>query len=162
LRIELEELKEAADSGVIPTVLPQPLPRGGNARRWKFAFAGAAAAGLIAVALGVLRSGQGPLTATAPAAPQVEMTRLTSSGTAGLAAISPDGKYVVHVVVEPAQQSLWMRQVATSSNVQIVAPAPVRYDGLTFSPDGNFVYYSTYPQAASIATLYTIPVLGGT
>jgi hypothetical protein len=61
----------------------------------------------------------------------------------GLAAISPDGKYVVHVVVEPAQQSLWMRQVATSSNVQIVAPTPVRYDGLTFSPDGKFVYYST-------------------
>jgi serine/threonine protein kinase/Tol biopolymer transport system component len=162
LRIELEELKEAADSGVIQTVSPQPLARGGNARRWKFAFAGSVAVGLIAVAFGVLHSRQVSPTATVPAAPQIELTRLTSSGKAGLAAISPDGKYVVHVVVEPAQQSLWMRQVATSSNVLIVPPSPVRYDGLTFSPDGNFVYYSTYPQAGTLATLYTIPVLGGT
>jgi serine/threonine protein kinase/Tol biopolymer transport system component len=158
LRIELEELKEAADSGVIQTV-PQPLTPGENARWWKFAFAGAV---LIAVALGVLRTRQASPVDTAPAAPQIELTRLTSSGTAGLAAISPDGKYVVHVVVEPTQQSLWVRQVATSSNVLIVPAAHVRYDGLTFSPDGNFVYYSTYPKVGALGTLYTIPLLGGT
>ena len=45
--------------------------------------------------------------------------RLTSTGKATHAAISPDGNYVVHVVNDSGKQSLWVRQVATSSNVQI-------------------------------------------
>jgi Tol biopolymer transport system component len=63
--------------------------------------------------------------------------------------------------MDPHEQSLWMRQVATSSNVQIVPPAAVRYDGVAFSRDGNFVYYSIYPNTGSFATLYSVPVLGG-
>src|SRR5262249_42146265 len=94
----------------------------------------------------------------------VKLTRLTTTGKASLAAISPDGKYVVHVVSD-GNQSLWMRQVATTSNVQIVPPAEVRYDGLAFAPDGNYVYFSTYPAGrggSNIASLYQVPVLGGT
>ena len=59
--------------------------------------------------------------------------------------------------------SLWVRQTATTSDVQIVAPAPVIYDGVGFSPDGNYVYYNTYPRpGGGLATLYRVPVLGGT
>jgi Tol biopolymer transport system component len=102
-------------------------------------------------------------TAPAPAAivEAVKLTRLTNTGKASLAAVSPDGKYVAHVVAESGSQSLWMRQTATTSNVQIVTPGAVRYDGVVFSPDGNYVYYSTYPQVGSFATLYQVPVLGG-
>ena len=42
------------------------------------------------------------------------------------------------------QPALWMRQTATTSDVQIVPAAPVRYDGVTYSPDGDYVYYVTY------------------
>ena len=90
----------------------------------------------------------------------MRISRLTNTGRASDAAISPDGKYVVHVVSEAGQQSLWVRQVVTSSNVQIVPPAQVKYLGLTFSPDENYVYYTmlgTNPPAA----LYQVPVLGG-
>ena len=39
-------------------------------------------------------------------------------------------------------ESLWIRQTATPSNVQIVAPRPdVRIGALTVTPDGNFVDY---------------------
>lgn len=92
----------------------------------------------------------------------MSITRLTSSGKATDATISPDGKYVVHVVDDAGQQSLWVRQVATTSNVQIVPPADVVYGGLTFSADGNYIYYVNRPRTAVVATLYQVPVLGGT
>jgi len=75
-------------------------------------------------------------------------------------AISPDGKYAAYVVREEAEQSLWIKQIATSSNVQIVAPAEVRYRGLTFSRDGNYVYY-VMAESNTKTALYQIPALGG-
>ena len=60
--------------------------------------------------------------------------------------MSGDGRYVAHVSAKDGQQSLWLRQVATTSNVEIVPPAEVRYVGVTFSPDGNHIYYATYAR----------------
>ena len=89
-----------------------------------------------------------------------KFARLTTTGSALIAAISPDGRYVVHIKAE-GQPSLWIRQTAAMSDVQIVPPSDVRYDGLTFAPDGNFVYYVTYAGTGGVAALYRIPVLGG-
>src|SRR2546425_3607521 len=50
----------------------------------------------------------------------MKLTKLTSSGKAGFSAISPDGRYVAHMVNGSEGTSLWMRQVATSSSVQIM------------------------------------------
>ena len=91
-----------------------------------------------------------------------KFTRLTTTGKASGVAISPDGKYVVHIQDDGGQQSLWTRQVATQSNVQIVAPAAVNYSGLTFSPDGNYVYYTAYSQELIHQTLFQVSTLGGT
>ena len=91
----------------------------------------------------------------------LRMTQLTSTGKANLAVISPDSRYVVHVVNDGAQASLWVRQVATSSNVEIVKSGETRYVGLTFSPDGNYVYYVVYEKNSPLGTVYQIPVLGG-
>ena len=78
-----------------------------------------------------------------------------------MAAISGDGRYVAHVSAKGGQQSLWLRQVATTSNVEIVPSAEVRYVGLTFSPDGNYIYYTTYNAGTNLGLLYQIAVLGG-
>jgi serine/threonine protein kinase len=91
----------------------------------------------------------------------MKIARLTSSGTADKAAISPDGKYVVHVASETGQQSLRVRQVNTHSDVQIVPPSDVQYTGLTFSRDGDFIYYIAAEKNSSTSNLYQIPVLGG-
>ena len=93
--------------------------------------------------------------------PRMKIARLTSTGKATDAAISPDGKYVIHVVDDGEQQSLWMRQVLTSSNVQINPPADLIYLGLTFSPGGNYLYYISWDKKTAYA-LYQMPVLGGT
>jgi eukaryotic-like serine/threonine-protein kinase len=92
-----------------------------------------------------------------------QFTRLTTTGNATGAAISPDGKWLVHVQDDGEQKSLWLRQVAVAnSNTQIVPPAPVRFFGVAFSPDGNYVYYSVSESHEGTGTLYQVPVLGGT
>jgi serine/threonine protein kinase len=94
----------------------------------------------------------------------MSMEKLTNSGKTLLATISPDGKYVVNVVDEGhGQESLWMRHVATGSNAQIMPAAEISYKGLTFSPNGDFLYFvSGDPQHPGLGFLYQIPVLGGT
>ncbi len=101
--------------------------------------------------------------AKAPAVPfqSMQLTRITNTGRARMATISPDGKYVVHSVEEAGKESLWVRQIVTSSLVQIVPPAETHYFGMTFSPDGNFVYYVRADKGDSRASLYEVPVLGG-
>jgi serine/threonine protein kinase/Tol biopolymer transport system component len=99
----------------------------------------------------------------APSFASVRLQRLTTTGKATLAAISPDGKLVVHVKSEGGRESLWLRQAATTSDTQIVAPSDNRYWGLTISPDANYVYYiaSEGDYNALARTLYQVPVLGG-
>ena len=89
--------------------------------------------------------------------------KLTDTGKAFMAAISPDGKYVIHVAQELGKQSLWIRHIATGSNTQIVPPTDANYTGMTFAPDGNYVYFVRIEHdRPSIGLLYQIPVLGGT
>jgi Tol biopolymer transport system component len=64
------------------------------------------------------------------------------------------------VVNDGKQQSLWLRQVSTSSNVQIIPPAEVTYLGLTFSPGGDYLYYILWDRK-SFYILYQMPMLGG-
>ena len=101
-----------------------------------------------------------------PARPgeQMQMTQLTTSGKAWNATISPDGKYVVYIQLDVGQQTLWLYQVATGSNVQIVPAAgeDVIYSAPTFSNDGNYVYYVRYDKDHPYGELYKVASLGGT
>jgi len=91
-----------------------------------------------------------------------KITKLTTSGKASRVAISPDGKYVVHVQNDGGQQSLVIRQVNTQSNVQIVPPAPVEYFFLKFSPSGDYIYYVVFDYTNySNPNLFKLPTLGG-
>jgi Tol biopolymer transport system component len=90
----------------------------------------------------------------------IKISRLTTNAKAKDAAISFDGKFVVYVMDDGGQQSLWVKQVITGSNVQIVPPANVAYSGLTFSKAADYVYYVKH-ENKDIGTLYRMPVLGG-
>jgi len=92
---------------------------------------------------------------------QMKVARLTSTGKVRRAAVSPDGKYVVHVVDEAGQQGLWIRQIVIGSNVNVLPPAEVNYLSLTFSQDGNYVYYVRREKAGSKGIVYQMPALGG-
>src|SRR5712664_4807239 len=97
---------------------------------------------------------------------KTQITRLTTNGKVTIAAISPDGRYVADVTDEGVvhgRETLWVRQVGTGSDVQIVPPANVVYGGLIFSRDGDFLYVAqSESKDSSLGVLYKIPVLGGT
>lgn len=90
------------------------------------------------------------------------MTPLTTNGRVADAVISPDGKYLAYVIGEAGYQSVCVRQVATGSTIQILPPADVEYNGLTFTQDGDYIYYVRDEHHSSLAFLYQVPTLGGT
>ncbi|HYG80201.1 MAG TPA: hypothetical protein VD861_07435, partial [Pyrinomonadaceae bacterium] len=60
------------------------------------------------------------------------------------------------------KQGLWVRQIAVSNNIRVVPPAEVNYRGLTFSPDGTYIYYVTEARTGGGAgRLFQVPALGG-
>ncbi len=91
---------------------------------------------------------------------KLKFTRLTTSGKVNFAAISPDGKYVAYVNDEGEKQGLWLKQVASAQSVEITPPAAARFHNLAFSPDSNFVYYTSV-DADDHANLYQVAALGG-
>ena len=93
---------------------------------------------------------------------KMQITKLTQAGNAGPVAISPDGRYVVYGLDSKQGTGLWLRQVATHSEVQILPPEAVEYEGLSFSPDGNYVYFvHSGTKLADFRYLYMMPALGG-
>jgi serine/threonine protein kinase/Tol biopolymer transport system component len=93
----------------------------------------------------------------------LSVSQATMTGKATLVAISPDGKYLLHVIDEGGRQSLWLQNIPTNSNTQVVGPAAVEYQGLRFSPDGNYLYFLRLEAGSrSLKYLYRAPVLGGT
>ena len=89
------------------------------------------------------------------------MSKLTATGNVVNVAISPDGKYAAYVVGESGKQGLWVRQIAIANSIRLVPPADGRYRGLSFSRDGNYIYYVVEEASGSDGHLYRVPALGG-
>ena len=93
----------------------------------------------------------------------ISITKVTETGKAALVAIAPDGKYILYVVRDAGQESLWLRNLPTNSDTQVIPPAEVNYAHLRFSPDGNYIYFARSEVGSSeLKYLYRAPVLGGT
>jgi eukaryotic-like serine/threonine-protein kinase len=91
------------------------------------------------------------------------VSQITNSGKATFAAISPDGKYVVSVVDDNGKESLWLRNVPSGSNTQVLDPDPLMIRSPAFSPDGSFIFYRKAVAAnQNTFRVYRMPVLGGT
>lgn len=88
-------------------------------------------------------------------------SRMTNLGKVVDAVFSPDGKYIVYVTDDGAKQTLWLKQPATGSIIQIIAPSEDVYQGLAISPDNNWVYYNFWDRK-SVGQVFRIPALGGT
>lgn len=85
--------------------------------------------------------------------------RLHLSGDITEIVISPDGKYVAYSVVEAGKHSIHVKELATGSDLRVSAVSDSMYSGLSFSPDGTFVYY--LENKAETGTLYRVSKLGG-
>jgi serine/threonine protein kinase/Tol biopolymer transport system component len=90
------------------------------------------------------------------------IAQVTNSSRAVVAAISPDAKYVLTVMSDKGLNSLWLRNVATGSDTQVVPPSAT-IPNVAFSPDGDYIYFRKAENAiASDFNVYRTPVLGGT
>jgi eukaryotic-like serine/threonine-protein kinase len=85
--------------------------------------------------------------------------RLHLSGRIGDLVISPDGKYVATIVAQEGKQAIYITELATASELNIASPSESGYSGLSFSPDGNYIYY--LENHAETGTLYRVSKLGG-
>jgi eukaryotic-like serine/threonine-protein kinase len=90
------------------------------------------------------------------------ISQITSDGNSTLTAISPDGKYLLSAVRDRGKTSLWLRNVPTGSNTQVLAPAQTSLRDLAFSPDGNYLYFRQAENSTgTVYNLLRAPVLGG-
>jgi len=127
--------------------------------------AGAGIAAVVALAV-LAAAGYGVYSLTRRSKPQAfenyTITKVTESGDAVLAAISPDGNYILSLVRNNGLSSLQLRNVPTNSTTQVQPPAIVEYNGLRFSPDGNYFYFvRSDPGNNELKFLYRAPLLGG-
>jgi serine/threonine protein kinase len=94
----------------------------------------------------------------------IQISKLTENGKVDFAAaISPDGRWIAYFLHE-GHRSLWVKQVVGGSDVQVVPSSSGYFNsGLSFSPDGNYIFYGhTDPQNEAVSNLYSVPSLGGT
>jgi eukaryotic-like serine/threonine-protein kinase len=162
LVVDLKNVLRQIDSSAnMPAVASAPVGPT-VAKPLALAAGGAAILALIAAVAFVVRGRQPAPAAGAAALPRIAIERVTSTGTVIDAEISPDGKYVAYVVSD-GLQSLWLRQLATGSSLQLVAPAQVGYWGISFTRDSSAVTYGVKSPAAGVGgAFYRIPALGGT
>ena len=92
----------------------------------------------------------------------VSLRQITDSGDTSLLAMSSDGRTLAMVKNIKGQQSLWLRNIPTNAETQILPAFGGDYAGLAFSGDGDNLYFSRSAEdSVYIHTLYTVPVFGG-
>jgi serine/threonine protein kinase/Tol biopolymer transport system component len=117
----------------------------------------------LAVTLTLILGGMWAMSRALPggAPPRVTIERLTASGTAIDAAVSPDGRYLAWVDSVGGMQGLRVRQLGEDRSIELVPPAAVGFWGITFSKDGQRVFYATKSAKEPAGRLFVINVLGG-
>jgi serine/threonine protein kinase/Tol biopolymer transport system component len=88
------------------------------------------------------------------------ITQVTESGRVDAVALSPDGKNLLSAREDNGVEKLWLENIDTGSEVPVTVGTTLGYDSLTFSPDGNHIYF--VGGDGHVSNLYRAPALGGT
>jgi Tol biopolymer transport system component/DNA-binding winged helix-turn-helix (wHTH) protein len=105
---------------------------------------------------------QNPESAVPILAAPYSSEKLSTDGKTFNAVISPDGKSVVYLSRSDGKESVWLRQIASGDNSEIIPPATVVYTGFAFSPGSDLLYFSRRPyNFDGQADIYRVPVSGG-
>ena len=149
-------------SGASATALAAGAPRRPGAR---LGVAAAIVLGLGGLALGIYALGPWRKSDEAPTGSfqSMQMTRLTTGGEAFSAALSPDGRYLAQVRSTEGRWSLWVQQIATGSEIEIVPEQDAEIGDVSFSPDGDYLFYrGRDPETPNYSALFQVASLGGT
>ena len=131
-------------------------------RGWQIPLVGVGAIVLLAaLAFGFYQWFGAKTNLVASAFERTQVSRVNTDGKVAGPAISPDGKYIAYISGDVGNRSIVVRQLSTDSVVTIVQPTALNLFGVTFSPDGDYVYYLLTSEDNVINTLYRVPTLGG-
>jgi eukaryotic-like serine/threonine-protein kinase len=126
---------------------------------WAAVAGGVVAAVLLAGGFVLTRDSSSPLALMN----QMTIRPLTSTGAVIDGVISPDTRFLAYVAEERGKRAVYLRQIATGSEVPVIQPSPtLRVSGLTFSRDGNYLYITSGHAGEPINSLSVVPTLGGT
>jgi Tol biopolymer transport system component/DNA-binding winged helix-turn-helix (wHTH) protein len=119
-----------------------------------------AVTGLALISWGIGNRGKGSTenhegNGKAASARALKLERLTANGQSRYVAISHDGKYVAYTRGSGDSLGIWVRQLATNTNVEIVHAD--RIAGLMFANSGESLYFVKGDPSA----LYRVSLLGG-
>jgi serine/threonine protein kinase len=150
-----------AYSGAAPAA-----PRGLGKTAW-IAIGAAVVVALLAIVVAVRARGTASSPTGASSFQSMRITPLTANGHVLGLAISPDGKYLAYSRIDAPGVSLWVRQVTTGSDVQVLSSrSPDKpITAVRFTPDGDYIDYlrttedPRLPQ--NLWELHRIPTLGG-
>ena len=93
----------------------------------------------------------------------ISLSQITNTGTLENVALSGDGKFLAEVKNGAGQRTLWIRNIATNTDTQILAAFPSDYVGLSFSPDANYLYFVRgTAENTAVRSLFLMPTFGGT
>jgi Tol biopolymer transport system component len=167
LAIELQEIVDEYDS-LSPSGSGSATAQALAARstRGPAARAGIVAAvviGVVGIGLGMwgLFGGRAPGPGADPFQ-SMRMTTLLSGTDITSAVLSADGRYLAYGTGPSDERTLWVRQVATGSDVRVLPPQESLWS-VSFSPDGAYIYYlSSDPETPHYSALFEVPSLGGT
>lgn len=90
-----------------------------------------------------------------------EIAHLTRDGRIRDAAISRNGLLLAFVPIEAGRHSLWIRDLQTGTDRQILKPDANRYWGVRFLPDGQNLLFLTTLAGGSETSLHRISIWGG-
>jgi Tol biopolymer transport system component len=91
------------------------------------------------------------------------LSQITNTGTLENVAMSSDGKFLAEVKNDSGQRTVWIRNIATNTDTQILGAFAGDYVGLSFSPDANYLYFTRgTAENTVVRSLSMMPVFGGT
>jgi len=92
---------------------------------------------------------------------KTQISRINTDGKVTTPALSPDGRYVAFVSGDPGSRSLVVKQISSDSSVTIVPATNLNLGYVSFSPEGDYVYYCETRSDGSVNNLLRVPALGG-
>ena len=87
------------------------------------------------------------------------MEKVSANGRTRLATVSRDGKNVVFVDMSSGLQSVWIRQLQSNSNVELIPASDQIYGGFAFSYSGSSLFFVR--GTLGDLKLFRMPVIGG-
>lgn len=88
---------------------------------------------------------------------------LSNSGSVFFPRVSPDGRYLAYMTKEAGAQTMWIKELASGTNLPLSQFSTDEILGLMFSRNSDFVYFVRKPAGSDQdqASIYRISIFGG-